>query len=414
MTSRNFNIGGTWQSEYGWSVYVDDDNGLDSYGKKTYDGIVQYQWDIKRSSDNLELGADHYLVYVPGTTVNNGIWFFQTSTDVDQTKLATHSSTNPQTKDSSDSPVAFNVSGATTSFETADAFVNGVIPTIGSSGPTVTAITVANEIASTREFTVTHTGTLTASDIAYTIDGTDITTLTSPNTPIFDLQTTATGSTFKSYTVTKNGSHSVSIGNAYLNFYVNTSTASPNDIVSNYNIQVTFPAVNVNTPEPWTDQLGTIVTGTTVEIREFTGDRVRIRLQNDLNLMYIFIHKDFDSNTGYKVEAEQWDYNRLTNGIPAYESHVFYVDPDALYQSTESTNKLLTFPTSVTFPNGMLVDTYNWNFASVTTPTATTTQGTNAAGKQDRYPIVMTNLFNRSRSVFSIGLTHKDKWDLFL
>lgn len=43
---------------------------------------------------------------------------------------------------------------------------------------------------------------------------------------------------------------------------------------------------------------------------------------------------------------------------------------------------------------------------------ATTTS--NGGGKPDRYPLIMTNLFNRNRSIYSIGMTHKDKWDLFL
>jgi hypothetical protein len=38
----------------------------------------------------------------------------------------------------------------------------------------------------------------------------------------------------------------------------------------------------------------------------------------------------------------------------------------------------------------------------------------NGGGKPDRYPLIMTNLFNRNRSLYSIGMTHKDTWDLFL
>jgi len=38
----------------------------------------------------------------------------------------------------------------------------------------------------------------------------------------------------------------------------------------------------------------------------------------------------------------------------------------------------------------------------------------NGGGKPDRYPLIMTNLFNRNRSIYSIGMTHKDTWDLFL
>ena len=38
----------------------------------------------------------------------------------------------------------------------------------------------------------------------------------------------------------------------------------------------------------------------------------------------------------------------------------------------------------------------------------------NGGGRPDRYPLIMTNLFNRNRSIYSIGMTHKDTWDLFL
>jgi len=58
------------------------------------------------------------------------------------------------------------------------------------------------------------------------------------------------------------------------------------------------------------------------------------------------------------------------------------------------------------------------NIGSESTPpqseveVATTTS--NGGGKPDRYPLIMTNLFNRNRSLYSIGMTHKDTWDLFL
>ena len=47
-------------------------------------------------------------------------------------------------------------------------------------------------------------------------------------------------------------------------------------------------------------------------------------------------------------------------------------------------------------------------------PVPTTSTTSNGGGKPDRYPLIMTNLFNRNRSLYSIGMTHKDTWDLFL
>ena len=51
--------------------------------------------------------------------------------------------------------------------------------------------------------------------------------------------------------------------------------------------------------------------------------------------------------------------------------------------------------------------TYDTNYVAPSTTS-------NGGGKPDRYPLIMTNLFNRNRSLYSIGMTHKDTWDLFL
>ena len=55
------------------------------------------------------------------------------------------------------------------------------------------------------------------------------------------------------------------------------------------------------------------------------------------------------------------------------------------------------------------------NASSDTTPPQSEVEVVkNGGGKPDRYPLIMTNLFNRNRSLYSIGMTHKDTWDLFL
>jgi hypothetical protein len=275
-------------------------------------------------------------------------------------------------------------------------------------GPTVTSITVANEIASTRQFTVTHTGTLSASDITYTIDGVDITSLTSPNTPITNLQTTSTGSTFESYTVSKFGTHSINIGEKYLNFLVANSTTNQDIFSSNYNITVNFPALSSGT---YTNNLGTLVSDAVVDSVTYGSQRIKIKITKSLILMYVWIYENYNTYQAgiqsFKVLIQQWDYGNLSGNTPEYISNVFYVKPDTLYENTGSPNTLLTFPT------GMLVDTYNWNFATDNNvPVSTTTS--NGGGKPDRYPLIMTNLFNRNRSLYSIGMTHKDTWDLFL
>ena len=55
------------------------------------------------------------------------------------------------------------------------------------------------------------------------------------------------------------------------------------------------------------------------------------------------------------------------------------------------------------------------NVGSISTPPQSEVEvAKNGGGKPDRYPLIMTNLFNRNRSLYSIGMTHKDTWDLFL
>ena len=62
---------------------------------------------------------------------------------------------------------------------------------------------------------------------------------------------------------------------------------------------------------------------------------------------------------------------------------------------------------------------YDWGFSVIdwvysaesesdnsVAPVSTTSNG---GGKQRRYPIISTNLFDRQKSIFSIGLTHKDE-----
>ena len=54
----------------------------------------------------------------------------------------------------------------------------------------------------------------------------------------------------------------------------------------------------------------------------------------------------------------------------------------------------------------------NTGFDYDTAPAVSTTTS-NGGGPPLRYPLIMTNLFNRNRSIYSIGMTHKDTWDLF-
>ena len=54
------------------------------------------------------------------------------------------------------------------------------------------------------------------------------------------------------------------------------------------------------------------------------------------------------------------------------------------------------------------------NVVATATYTDAPQQSSKGGNYDDRFPLITTNLFNRQRSVYAIGLTHKDTWDLFL
>ena len=54
------------------------------------------------------------------------------------------------------------------------------------------------------------------------------------------------------------------------------------------------------------------------------------------------------------------------------------------------------------------------NVIATATYTDAPQQNGGGSNYDDRFPLITTNLFNRQRSVYAIGMTHKDTWDLFL
>lgn len=272
-----------------------------------------------------------------------------------------------------------------------------------SPGPTVTSITVANEIASTRQFTVTHTGTLTANDISYKINGNDITALGSPNAPITNIQTTSTGSTFDSYTLSSTGYHLINIGSQYLEFYKSITNPAQTTFpeLESAGLEITFPS----TAALW------LAKAPGFDSVTLYNDGAQYKGTSQINgydrIEYLWVGTKYFNNIDpslrgfkrytnlYLDETKNWD-----------QGNVFYIDPVAIYEATG----LLTSAfgsASMTF-----YTSYSFDFVGLIAQATTNTS--NGGGKPDRYPLIMTNLFNRNRSIYSIGMTHKDTWDLFL
>jgi hypothetical protein len=159
-------------------------------------------------------------------------------------------------------------------------------------------------------------------------------------------------------------------GNPNQTFLANTTMKSftyvPNDLT------VTF-SPNVGTP------------GTTVTLSITGSDNTYVSTQE----AYLIPPNWFEANVGTttitKNNLGQFDYTNTFNVI------------EGTY--------------NVTHPQGAQYNIANATYdANYVAPSTTS----NGGGKPDRYPLIMTNLFNRNRSLYSIGMTHKDTWDLFL
>lgn len=265
-----------------------------------------------------------------------------------------------------------------------------------STGPTVTSITVANQNSATRTFTVTHTGTLSASDITYTLDNgynapVDIQTLASPNAGVTNIQTTSTGSTFDSYLLSKNGLHSVTIDSTVITFIVDepASDTSVEDAVTN-----PISSTTVITPNDSSANTITLYNraadGKFLGYENSIGHHFNVRLKpNNKARLEVYLRNVTDTHfndIAYSPLFTIGDQETMTFNYSPYGYDWGFSVLDWAY-SADSENNENQGPVSTT---------------------------SNGGGKPDRYPLIMTNLFNRNRSLYSIGMTHKDTWDLFL
>ena len=109
-TSQAFslNVGsGSWANE-GYTLFVDDNPTTASSGV-VVNGVRQYEWDLKNSSNNFWSGADHYFYFIPGSSATSGLWYLGGS-------LASRSGS-----------VITDINGGG-SFNETNAFVDGLVP----------------------------------------------------------------------------------------------------------------------------------------------------------------------------------------------------------------------------------------------------------------------------------------------
>jgi hypothetical protein len=390
MSAKNFSIGGTLGNTYGWSADVDDDSNVDAHGKLVYDGVTQYQWDLKNTNGgHASVGAGQYICYVVGTTVDNGIWFWHQSTSVDQTTLATHSSTNVKTRDSNQT--CNFTTWETTNWQTADAFVNGVIPT-KPAGPTVTSIGasvifVPNDTVSNTDFTLLKDGA------AYS--NTNI-TLIGPGP-----QLPSDGRGY-SYSLTYDGTawYKRTIDSkSYEDFYYDDSwTSDVSGAASNRQTSANR-ILNV---------LGKIPSTTTMSISSTSTWTFDKREDH-------YVRYSGPTNAGQATPEITFVVSGNSTNIVGWFN--YYDETDYINSPTFNIGEQQTMSWTPSFLTNTTFSVEDWVYSNepegngYVPPQQPIRTGN---GYPDRYPLIMTNLFARQRSIYSIGMTHKDTWDLFL
>ena len=284
-----------------------------------------------------------------------------------------------------------------------------------SSGPTVTNISCSNQNSGTRTIDVTGSGTLTASDISYYINADDIQTLSSPNNGVHNIQTTSTGWTFDSYTSSKTGIHRIEIGSKSLSFDVHTLTHSDqSSLLTAYGINHTWPS-----DIGWTQ----IMQNYNVAFDSIYQSSSFVKFWGEIHdsggtleyYEHVVISKDYRSHSnpnyrGFMYTTVIHDYTPIPNGgskVVTYDTQ--WIDPIAYHQANNDPEAQITVTNSAHLPN----DIFTLKYATYTPPSAGSSNN-NSGTPRDGYPIVMTNLFNRNRSIYSIGMTHKTARDPFL
>jgi len=125
-TSQNFSFdSGTWKDN-GYSQAVVDDESNSSTGK-VVNGLRQWEWDLPDvGGGKLYTGSNNWIVFRPGTAVDNGEWYNKTG--------STWTSGSPGSRNGR----VITLDG--TVFTETNAFVNGVVPSTGGGASTLSVV----------------------------------------------------------------------------------------------------------------------------------------------------------------------------------------------------------------------------------------------------------------------------------
>ena len=369
--------------------------------------------------------TDWYYKYEVGSTTSgrydlthqNGYELGDTIHDIEFTVSGTTINLNVNPTEGGDNPSKFKIGSASTEYTSATVTAGDVITIMStvdlatftvpsnfpvSSGPTVTSITADKVIVPTDTIT-TNDFYLKKNDSAYA--NTNI----SVSLGTFDPADTAR---FYDYTLTYNGSawYTRTIDSkSYSDFYYDDSwTSSPN---SGRNPNATNNRIlNVLATIPSNSTIGSGSNALTTafsynyRVMTYTYSTTLFNVATTIEIKFIVDNKIINGSS--EIVGAFYESRTANNLVNATFSSTTYVI--GAQQTMTYTQYLLGVATTYYVSDWVYVDEPEGD--GYTPPVATTSNG---GGKPDRYPLIMTNLFNRNRSLYSIGMTHKDTWDLF-
>lgn len=275
----------------------------------------------------------------------------------------------------------------------------------GGSGPTVTSITadkvvVPSDTISNTDFTLLKNGSAYAnSNISVTLG-----TFDPADTPRFyDYNLQYDGSAFYRRTIDSKSYEAFEYDNSWI---ASPSSGRSTNSTRILNVLATIPSTTSITSGsgPLTSVFSN---NSRVMTYTYTQDLSSINLSANTTIDIIFLVEQRLVNNVSEICGFFYEIHTANSIRNSWTASPLYIIGD---QETMSyTQNLLGVATTFSVSDWVYRDQPEGDDYE---PPVTTTS--NGGGKPDRYPLIMTNLFNRNRSLYSIGMTHKDTWDLFL
>lgn len=266
------------------------------------------------------------------------------------------------------------------------------------SGPTVTSITadkifVPSDTVTNADFTLLKNGSAYANtNISVTLGNFD--PVDQPR--FYDYSITYNGTAIYSRTIDSKSFHDL--------YYDHSWTSSPTSNRSTNSNRI----LNI---------IGTLPNTANFTVPTITGQTIGTRTFHDLNrsMRVALTYPAGSTHTQFICYFHVSEINSEIKG--KFESHtlgvtVFDESPHFTIGAQQTMSHTFTINGS-----NITISVNDWIYSDQPEGdgyVADVSTKSNGGGKPDRYPLIMTNLFNRNRSIYSIGMTHKDTWDLFL